>query len=419
MDDNISQPSREPHHTQPQDAIERVVQVVQELSLARSIEAVADIVRQAARALTGADGATFILRDGDSCHYVDEDAIGPLWKGQRFPMTACISGWAMLNRRQAVIEDIYKDSRIPHDAYRPTFVKSLAMVPIRTLDPIGAIGNYWTDRHLAGPEEVKLLQALADATAVALENIRVYAELEQRVKERTAELEIANAELKSFTYAVSHDLRAPLRAIAGFSHALAQDCGSLDDKGRHYLQRIETTTERMNRLIEDLLSLSRAAQAPVSRLRVDLSGIAREIASELSASAPDRDVKFEIADGLSARGDAGLLRIALENLLYNAWKFTGQCSEALIEVGSTDGSDGGTVYFVRDSGAGFDMKYADKLFGVFQRLHTETEFPGTGVGLATVQRIIHKHGGRVWAEGMVDQGATFYFSVSETAAVPS
>lgn len=175
--------------------MERLVLAVQELSLARDLEQVQHIVRTTARELVGSDGATFVLRDGDQCYYADEDAIEPLWKGSRFPMGACISGWSMLNKQPAVIEDIYADDRIPHAAYRPTFVKSLAMVPIRSLDPIGAIGNYWADGHLATPDEVTLLQALADATSVAMENVAMYLELERRVADRTAELELANAEI--------------------------------------------------------------------------------------------------------------------------------------------------------------------------------------------------------------------------------
>jgi GAF domain-containing protein len=168
-----------------------LVGAVQRLSLARSIPEIQAIVRTVARHLTGADGATFVLRDGQHCFYADEDAISPLWKGQRFPLQACISGWAMLNRRPAVIEDIYADARIPHDAYRPTFVKSLAMVPIRTLDPVGAIGNYWASRHQPTPSEVELLQALADSTAVAIENVRVYQELEKARLETLQRLALA------------------------------------------------------------------------------------------------------------------------------------------------------------------------------------------------------------------------------------
>jgi GAF domain-containing protein len=176
--------------------LEYLVDVVQELSLVRTLDAVMQIVRGAARRLTGADGATFVLRDGDQCHYAEEDAIAPLWKGRRFPLASCISCWVMLNREAAVIPDIYADPRIPA-AYRPTFVNSLVMVPIRTIAPLGAIGNYWAVRRQPSPHEVRLLQTLADTTAVALENVQVYQELEQRVHRRTAELQQANEELRS------------------------------------------------------------------------------------------------------------------------------------------------------------------------------------------------------------------------------
>ncbi|WP_156685992.1 GGDEF domain-containing protein [Mycobacterium sp. Marseille-P9652] len=179
--------------------MERLVQAVQELSLARSLRDIQRIVRTAARELTGCDGATLVLRDKDECYYADEDAIAPLWKGSRFPIEACISGWAMLNREAAVIPDIYRDPRIPHAIYRPTFVKSLVMVPIRRLEPVGAIGNYWASAHQPSEREVSLLQALADSTSVAIEHVRVYAELEQRVRDRTAALEKANDEIRQLS----------------------------------------------------------------------------------------------------------------------------------------------------------------------------------------------------------------------------
>jgi|SRR5579884_845159 len=172
-------------------AMEHLIEVVQRLSLARSLDQVMEIVRHAARLLTGADGATFVLRDGENCFYADEEAIAPLWKGLRFPMRTCISGWVMSNRQPVVIRDIYDDPRIPIDAYRPTFVRSLAMVPIRTLDPVGAIGNYWAREYLPTAEQVQILQALADTTAVAIENVQLYENLETRVRERTAELNAA------------------------------------------------------------------------------------------------------------------------------------------------------------------------------------------------------------------------------------
>lgn len=176
--------------------MERLLRAVQELSLARSLADIQRIVRSSARELTGCDGATFVLRENDKCYYADEEAIAPLWKGNRFPIEACISGWAMLNREAAVIPDIYADPRIPQGIYRPTFVKSLVMVPIRRLDPIGAIGNYWAHQHRPSDQEVRLLQALADSTSIAMENVQVSAELEQRVRDRTAELEKANEEIR-------------------------------------------------------------------------------------------------------------------------------------------------------------------------------------------------------------------------------
>ncbi|HYE74437.1 MAG TPA: ATP-binding protein [Blastocatellia bacterium] len=391
--------------------MEQLVSVVQELSLARNLETVMTIVRKVARELTGADGATFVLREGENCYYADENAIAPLWKGRRFPLSVCVSGWAMLNRQPVVIEDIYADPRIPQDAYRQTFVKSLAIVPIRTLDPIGAIGNYWADQHVPTAEEVKLLQALADTTAVALENVRVYEELEQRVRDRTAALELANKELEAFSYAVSHDLRAPLRHIEGFAKILLEDCAdSLNEEGKGYLNHINRAIERMGQIIKDLLALSRSGQIPAVKGQVDLSQMAREIIAQLKAAEPNRQIEYEIADGLYANGDANLLRIALENLLSNAWKFTSKCAQPCIEVGVAT-KDGQQAFFVRDNGAGFDMSRSDKLFGVFQRLHSEKDFPGTGIGLATVQRIVQSHGGKIWAESAVNQGTTFYFTL--------
>ncbi len=180
-------------------AMQRLLRAVQELSLARSLPDIQRIVRTAARELTGCDGATFVLRDNGKCYYADEDAITPLWKGSRFPLEICISGWAMLNREAAVIPDIYVDDRIPHAAYRPTFVKSLVMVPIRKLDPVGAIGNYWAHQRQPSEQEVSLLQALADSTSIAMENVAVYAELEQRVRDRTAALQEANEEIRQLS----------------------------------------------------------------------------------------------------------------------------------------------------------------------------------------------------------------------------
>lgn len=235
--------------------------------------------------------------------------------------------------------------------------------------------------------------------------------LNESLQRRTAETEVANKELEAFCYSVSHDLRAPLRSIDGFAQALLEDyLDKLDAPGQDYLRRVRAATQRMGMLIDDLLDLSRVTRSEIRRECVDLSNLTRAIAEDLQKTQPERRVEFVIAPELEAKGDTRLLRITLENLLGNAWKFTSKHESARIEFGAA-AHDGTTAYFVRDDGAGFDSTYAGRLFGAFQRLHATTEFPGTGVGLATVQRIIHRHGGRVWAKGTVEQGATFYFTL--------
>ncbi len=235
--------------------------------------------------------------------------------------------------------------------------------------------------------------------------------LNSELQQRALRLELANRELESFSYSVSHDLRAPLRTIDGFSQALVEDYGSqLNGEAKDYLERICAATRRMGRLIDDLLNLSRLTRSQIKVETVDLSALVRAIASELQAAEPSRQVQFAISDGIFADGDRRLLRVALENLIRNAWKFTAKREVATIEFG-VNGHGGARAYFVRDNGAGFDMAYSSKLFGAFQRLHPASEFDGTGIGLATVQRIIHRHSGRVWAEAQVDQGATFYFTL--------
>lgn len=234
---------------------------------------------------------------------------------------------------------------------------------------------------------------------------------EDAIRERSAQMQAANDELEAFSYSVSHDLRAPLRAIDGFSQAFLEDYGAkVDETGQDYLRRVRAATQRMGQLIDDLLDLSRVTRAEMRRETVDLSALAHSVVAELSKMQPSRQVKFVIADGLKVEGDSRLLRLVLENLLGNAWKFTARRAQARIEFQPAE-RDGQIAYCVRDDGAGFDPQYAQRLFGPFQRLHTVEEFPGTGVGLATVQRIVHRHGGRVWAEGTPDGGAAFYFTL--------
>jgi light-regulated signal transduction histidine kinase (bacteriophytochrome) len=242
--------------------------------------------------------------------------------------------------------------------------------------------------------------------------VHTHLELARLRREWSAELERANQELEAFSYSVSHDLRTPLRAIDGFSKALLDEYASrLDDQGRHYLERVRAASQRMARLIDDLLALSRITRAPLRRESVDLTALGRRILLELAARDPERQVTASVADGLRAEGDPGLLAALLQNLLENAWKFSSKQPHARIDL-DCEARGGETIFRVRDSGVGFEMAHARQLFTPFQRLHSEAEFQGTGIGLATVHRIVARHQGRVWAESSPGQGASFFFTLA-------
>jgi signal transduction histidine kinase/DNA-binding response OmpR family regulator len=393
-------------------AMSRLVGVVQELSLARDLQSVMAIVRRAARDLTNSDGATFVLREGERCFYADEDAISPLWKGKYFPLADSISGWSILNARPVSIEDVFSDPRIPVEAYRATFVKSLAMAPIRTAAPMGAIGVYWAGRHACTADELMLLEALANTTAVAMENVQVYGELESRVRSRTKELEVANSELEAFTYAVSHDLRAPVRALSGELGILLEESDKLDPRLKARLVAATTHVSRMFGLIDDLLRLSRITRGQLKIQRFDLGQLATEAMSRLRTSQPQRDVNVRIERGVFVEADPGLMSVLMENLLTNAWKYTANRRQATIEFRVCSADDGRRIFQVSDNGAGFDPRYAKRLFEPFQRAHQAHEFSGTGIGLATVHRIVRRHDGDVWGESEgPDRGATFSFTL--------
>jgi light-regulated signal transduction histidine kinase (bacteriophytochrome) len=249
---------------------------------------------------------------------------------------------------------------------------------------------------------------------------RLNADLERRVHVRTTQVEALNKELETFNYSVSHDLRAPLRRIEGFVTALERACGdSLNAIGKEMILAIRASTERMTNLIQALLRLATLGRSELQCKETDLSSLAHIIATELQQEAPDRHVEFIIPDGIMACGDAALICVVMENLIGNAWKFTSLVDFARIEFGVTYPAGGPAEYFVRDNGGGFDMRYADRLFGAFQRLHLDEEFPGTGIGLATGQRIVHRHGGRIRAESSVGQGATFFFDFDCGQSVPA
>lgn len=281
-----------------------------------------------------------------------------------------------------------------------------------------AVWNIWNaDYWVSGG--VKLVTAIASvATAILL--VRLVPRIREipthgEMREANERLADAYRELEQFSYAVSHDLRAPLRAVDGYGKALEDSLGNdLDEKSVHYLKRMREASTRMGDLIDDLLALSQLSQEHVTHKTVDLSAMAHEVADELTSAYPDRAIRFVIHPDMFVLGDPSLLRSMLMNLVGNAIKFTANREQADIEIGC-EKMDEGPVYFVRDNGAGFDERYADKLFAVFQRLHTTDEFTGNGVGLASVQRIVHRHGGRIWAHGEVDKGATFFFTLEGTA----
>lgn len=312
------------------------------------------------------------------------------------------------------------DARADHDRHVHQFGRS--PVQARQMGERGAIRGRRKDgtifpaeasiSRLVSGGRVMFTAILRDVTPQRQAEDAIKA-LNEDLRHRAALLEAANKELEAFSYSVSHDLRAPLRSISGFAEVLVEDYRDrLDATGQDYLRRIREASQRMAALIDDLLNLSRLTRGDLRREPVDLSAVARLIASDLQQERPDRQAEFVIAPGLQARADPRLARTLLQNLIGNAWKYTSKHPSARIEFGSysRDG-DGQTVYFVRDDGAGFDMAYADKLFGAFQRLHGMKDFPGSGIGLATVQRIINKHGGEIWAEAAVERGATFHFTL--------
>lgn len=334
---------------------------------------------------------------------------------------------AIENSRSIDIYDVYNDpcTREFGKAYlklnRITSMLSSAirisgqMVGIVCLEHVDSPHTWQTDEiAFAGEVADQMAQALANAGRQKAEaEIRqLNAELEQRVLKRTIQLETANKELEAFSYSVSHDLRAPLRNIDGWSYVLLEDYyDKLDEQGRVYLGRVRSEAQRMGQLINGLLQLSRLSRIEMKHETVNLSTLANQAVERLWTDEPLRQVVFDIQEGLYTQGDLHLLNIALTNLLENAFKFTSKCAEAHIRFGLSE-VDGQQVFFVSDNGIGFDMKYAKNLFGAFQRVHMETEFPGTGIGLATVHRIVNRHGGRIWAQAEPGKGATFYFILS-------
>ncbi len=393
------------------DQLKEIIYTINRLSKADDLGVLQTIVANAARKLVGARGTTFVVKDNDHCFYIEEDTDPPLWKGNRFPLKNCITGWVMLNKKPAIIEDIYKDERIPIDLYQKTYVKSLAVFPANQKDPRFAIGCYWDTQYLPDKDDVQLIQTLAEAASIAYENIIVVNNLESLVEERTHELAMTNKELEAFSYSVSHDLRAPLRGVSGFTNILLDEYGDkLDEEGLRVCTIIKQNALNMGKLIDDLLAFSRLARKEIKKSCIDIKTLVNSIFHELTRENQRNNIRLRIANLEPSYGDPSMIRQVIANILSNAIKYTSKTGQPEIEVFS-ENKNGAVVYYFRDNGAGFDMKYKDKIFGVFQRLHSESEFEGTGVGLAIVQRIVHRHGGQVDAEGTPGEGATFWFTL--------
>lgn len=382
-----------------------LLDVVRDLSFARELPRVAEIVRKAARRLTTADGITFILRDQGYCHYYDEEAIGPLWKGRRFPLESCISGWVMHHHEAVTIPDIYADSRIPHDAYRPTFVKSLAVVPVRKDDPIAAIGAYWATHHEATEAEIDVLQSLADAAALAMANVQLYAELQTAIARERSAREVAeeSSRLKDeFLAVLSHELRTPLNVIQGWLWQLEQP-GATPGQLQRALEVLSRNTALQIRLVEDLLDTSRAMAGKIqlNRCPLCITDMCEQVVEQARPAAAAKGIGLRVDAGdapLWIEGDPDRLQQVVANLLTNALKFTD--AGGRVEVIVRPLHDAGVGITVADTGVGISPEFLPFVFDQFRQADSSSKrrHGGLGIGLTLVRELVQLHGGSVRAE---------------------
>jgi two-component system CheB/CheR fusion protein len=391
----------------------RLLRVAHELTFARDLETVLATARTAARELTGADGVAFVLRSGADCHYADEEAIAPLWKGRRFPISACISGWVMTHDAAVVIPDIYADPRIPHEAYRPTFIKSMAMVPVRAPEPIAAIGAYWAHEHAATDDEIGAMTLLADNIALALKNVQLYENLSAALaREKDARLaaEAATAAKDEFLAQVAHELRQPLHATLAALRMMEARVSR--ESGAHAREVIERQATQMTRLVEDLVDAARIVRGHV-QLNVghtDLGATVARAADSLRHVMAERKHDFSVVlpdQPVTLRADAARLEQVVTNLLSNAAKYTDPGGRVAINMTAND--ERATIT-VADSGRGIDPAAIKTIFTLFARGASDVR--GFGVGLAVARRLVELHGGAILVRSAgIGCGAEFEVSL--------
>jgi two-component system CheB/CheR fusion protein len=403
-----------------------LLDAVSALASARDEPSVCEIVRKAARELGQSDGVTFVFKQGNFCYYADEDAIAPLWKGKRFPIETCISGWAMLNKTHVVVADIYADERIPHDAYRTTFVKSLVMVPVRRENPIAAIGAYWASYHVATPAEIGVLQSLADAAALALSNVQMDAELKaalRQEREARASAESASRLKDEFLALLSHELRTPLHVITNWLWQLKQGKSIQPSILEKALEVIERNTALQSRLVDDLLDVSRAAAGKLSieSKLVELGALAASVVEVAQPLAREKSISLSLAaaEPLRIWGDYARLQQVLLNVVDNAMKFTASGGSVNLHV-LRDGSR--AVIEVNDNGAGVPAEFLPHMFERFRQADAgmTRRQGGLGLGLSIVREIMSLHGGTVNARSAgANQGTTIRleFAAAEQVSV--
>jgi signal transduction histidine kinase/CheY-like chemotaxis protein len=388
-----------------------LVRVVQQLSCCENLDSVVIVLREAARSLTGADGVTVVFREGDLCYYADENAIAPLWKGRRFPMKICVSGWCMLNRQPVVIPDIYADERVPQDAYRPTFVKSMAMVPIRSEDPIGAIGAYWATNHTATEAELQMMKALGDSASVAAANIQLIDSLRE-----------ANRSKDEFLSMLAHELRNPLAPIQNALHILQfQSDEETVARAREMMQR---QIRHLSQIVNDLLEVSRLTRGKITIRpeRLDLTRVVRQSTEDRRSLIENAGLTLNLdlpATPIWVSGDATRLEQVLGNLLHNAVKFTPAGGRVAVQLVSENGD---AVITVRDSGIGIEPKMLHRVFDVFAQADRSLDRSrgGLGIGLSVTKALLDLHHARIEAKSDgPGRGAEFVIHIARVAELPA